>query len=270
MNEKVDIFHKLHQGEMFLLPNAWDAVSARIYASMGFKAIATSSGAIAFARGYEDGETIPWQGQLEEIRNIVNAVRIPVSADIECGYADDLSQLENNINQLIDIGVVGINIEDSNKHGRNGLKSIKEQSAVISRIRQTADARNYPLFINARSDVYVTEDYQDNALKETIKRAAAYKECGANSIFPLGMLNPEHIKTLIDRTGVKVSVHGLPGNHDLKEFRDAGACRYTFGYMGLFYAASKLRSAVKTMLEDNDATELFSFDENIMAAIQEN
>ncbi|MGK7876934.1 MAG: isocitrate lyase/phosphoenolpyruvate mutase family protein [Xenococcaceae cyanobacterium] len=270
MNAKVEIFKKLHEGEMFLLPNAWDAVSARIYASMGFKAIATSSGAIAFARGYEDGENIPWPGQLEGIRNIVNAVKIPVSADIECGYADDLAQLENHINQLIDIGVVGINIEDSNKHGRNGVKSIEEQSAVILRIHQTADNRNYPLFINARTDVYVTEDYKNNALEETIKRAAAYKECGANSIFPLGMLVPEHIKTLIAQTGVKVSVHGLPGNHDLKKFRDAGACRYTFGYMGLFYTASKLRSAVKAMLEDNDATELFSFDENTMAAIQEN
>ena len=118
--------------------------------------------------------------------------------------------------------------------------------------------------------MYVTEEDNNNALEETIKRAAAYKECGANSIFPLGMVNPEHIKTLIDKTGVKVSVHGLPGNHGMKEFRNAGACRYTFGYMGLFYAASKLRSAVKTMLENNDATELFSFDEEIMAAIQEN
>ncbi len=270
MKEKVDIFHKLHEGEMFLLPNAWDAVSARIYASMGFKAIATSSGAIAFVRGYEDGENIPWQGQLEGIGNIVNAVKIPVSADIECGYANNLAQLENNINQLIDIGVVGINIEDSNKQGCNGLKSIEEQSAVILRIRQTADERNYPLFINARSDVYVTEEHNNNTLEEIIKRASAYKECGANSIFPLGISDTGHIKTLIDKTGIKVSVHGLPGNHDLKEFRDAGACRYTFGYMGLFYAASKLRSAVKTMLEDNDATELFSFDEDIMATIQEN
>ena len=270
MNEKVNIFHKLHEGDMFLLPNAWDAVSARIYASMGFKAIATSSGAIAFAQGYKDGETISWQGQLAAIRKIVNAVRIPVSADIECGYADDLSQLENNINQLIDIGVVGINIEDSNKHDRHGLKSIKEQSAVISRIRQTADERNYPLFINARSDVYVTEEHNNNTLEEVIKRASAYKECGANSIFPLGISDTGHIKTIIDQTGVKVSVHGLPGNHGMKDFRDAGACRYTFGYMGLFYAASKLRSAVKIMLEDNDATELFSFDEDIMAAVQEN
>jgi 2-methylisocitrate lyase-like PEP mutase family enzyme len=261
VTNKVDFFRELHQDGMLLLPNAWDVVSAKIYQSLGFKAIATTSGGIAFAQGYGDGELIPWVDQLKSIKSIVDKVDLPVSADIEAGYADNLTVLEEHINQLIDIGVVGINIEDSKKDGSKELKSVEEQCQIISKIRSVSTNRHYPLFINARTDAVLLN--VKNALDETIKCGLTFKEAGADLFFPLGLNKIEDIKRVIEQTGMKLNVHGLPNAYDIKKFRETGASRYTFGYMGVFYTADMLRTAVSKMLSEDDASVLFSFDPEI-------
>lgn len=261
MSNKVDIFRELHQKGMVLLANAWDVVSAKIYHSMGFKAIATSSGGIAFAQGYTDGELIPWVDQFTAIKNIAKRVDLPVSADIEAGYTDSLTELKEHINQLIDVDVVGINIEDSKKDGSKELKSIDEQCQIISTIRKVSTNRNYPLYINARTDAVLLN--VKNALDETIRRGLAFKEAGADCFFPLGLNDCNDIKKVIKQTGMKLNVHGLPNAYDVKKFREAGASRYTFGYMGVFYTADMLRKAVAKMQSKDDASELFGFSPDI-------
>jgi len=257
MANKVDTFRNLHEDGMLLLANAWDVISAKIYQSMGFKAIATSSGGIAFAQGYSDGELIPWADQLAGIKSIASRVDLPVSADIEAGYANSLKELEENINQLIDIGVVGVNIEDSKKDGSNELKSIEEQCQIISLIRSVSNDRNFPLFINARTDAVLLG--VENALDETIKRGLDFKNAGADLFFPLGLNDCNDLKKVIEETGMKVNAHGLPNAYDLKAFREAGVSRYTYGYMGVFYTADMLKKAVSKMQTEDDASELFSF-----------
>ena len=148
--EKAEKFHELHHsGKMLILPNIWDALGALLLESLGYPAIATASASIAFSNGYNDGENIPFNDLLTLLKKITTSVDLPVSADIEKGYADNDIQLEENIKLLIDAGIVGINIEDTNNK-TNSLQAIEYQCNKIRLIKDVAGKMGIPLFINAR------------------------------------------------------------------------------------------------------------------------
>src|SRR6185369_9158156 len=142
-------FAALHkQREILILPNAWDAASARIYEDMGFPAIGTTSAGIAFSLGYPDGEQIPWAEQYAAMRRIVRSVKIPVTADIEAGYGN----LSTVIRDVIKAGIVGVNLEDaySGNDPEDVLYSVAEQISRIRVVKRIADDAGIPLFLNAR------------------------------------------------------------------------------------------------------------------------
>lgn len=131
ISQKAEHFHKLHHtGKILMLPNIWDTLGALLMESLEYPAVATASAAIAFANGYNDGEKIPFNDLLILLKKITDSVSVPVTADIESGYAGSDTQLQQNIKLIIDAGIVGINIEDTDNK-TNKIQSVETQCNKI-------------------------------------------------------------------------------------------------------------------------------------------
>jgi 2-methylisocitrate lyase-like PEP mutase family enzyme len=153
--KKAKQFAALHvKGTPVILYNAWDAGSAKTIVEAGAEAIATSSWSVATAQGYEDGEDLPLPLAEQIVERIVAAVDVPVTVDFEGGYSDDDRKLASNISKLLDLGIIGINFEDRVIKGK-GLYDVVRQAKRIAAIRHAAEHKGVPLFINARTDVFL-------------------------------------------------------------------------------------------------------------------
>jgi 2-methylisocitrate lyase-like PEP mutase family enzyme len=174
------IFRSLHQGsDPLLLPNAWDAGSARMIESLGAPAIATTSAGVAWSRGYPDGEALPSEPLLATVREIARIIRVPLSIDIEGGYSNDPAAVAKLVAGIIDAGAVGINIED-------GIGSPELLCAKIESAKQVASRAGVDLFINARTDVYLRSFSSGNAaVEEVVRRAERYRAAGCDCLFVL-------------------------------------------------------------------------------------
>ena len=149
-------FRNMHRGpSLLLLPNAWDALSARIFAAAGFPAIATTSGGVSWAIGFADGEAAPWEEVVAATRRIVQAVEVPVTADIEAGFGETPDQVAKSVSDIIAAGAIGINLEDGNPHGATPIRPIAESAERIRAACEAARAAGVPIVINARTDLYL-------------------------------------------------------------------------------------------------------------------
>ncbi|HJW18416.1 MAG TPA: isocitrate lyase/phosphoenolpyruvate mutase family protein [Flavisolibacter sp.] len=247
--EKAVIFHQLHHNrELLILPNIWDALGALLLESLGYKAVATASASIAYSNGYYDGENIPFADVLATCRRIVNSVNVPVTADIESGYADSDAQLHENILQLLDTGVAGINIEDTNA-STHSLNALEVQCHKISLIRKIADGKGIPLFINARTDVYIHDNLfatAEEKLQETVKRGAAYKDAGADGFYPILMTRQAEIEQVVKQVQLPVNIITIPGIPDLDVLQSMGVARLSLG-------PSFLKVAIRAMKQVAEA-----------------
>jgi len=241
--EKAELFHQLHHsGEMLVFPNIWDSLGAALMQDLGYQAIATASAAIAYSNGYDDGENIPFADLLPLLKRITGAVNIPVTADIETGYANNTDELKKNIELLLETGIVGINFEDSDKT-TNKLFPIEYQCEKIRSIKAAGAAQHIPIFINARTDVYVKgNDFWDEAAKldETIKRGKAYLEAGADCIFPILVDRRSSIQTLISTLNCPINIIALGAVPPLKVLSEMGIARVSVG-------PGFLKATVRTM-----------------------
>lgn len=230
-SEKADLLKKLHHsGKMLVLPNIWDAAGAVLLESLGYPAVATASAAIARAHGYEDGEKIPFDLLLAIVGQIAKSVDVPVTVDMEAGYAADHETLKSNIRRLIAAGVAGINIEDTDVLTRE-LMPIDEQVEKLKLIGRVADRENTRLFINARTDIFlVNPDLpEDQKLALAIERGRAYVEAGADGIYPIFATEEETVKTLVNALKVPVNVLAKSGAPDLDVLQKLGVARVSFG-----------------------------------------
>jgi len=193
-------YHLHHQPAPFILANVWNVKSAKIVEVCGFKAMATSSGAIADSLGYRDGEEIPFSELLYVVKRIRSCTTIPLSVDLERGYTDDLSLLNDHIQNLIDIGVAGINLEDA-----QGEDSYLRK---LSGIKSYLDKTSQRLFVNARTDVFLQK--LPSPLETVLKRATRYKEAGADGLFVTAVDDTEVIKKIVATTSLPVNVVGVP------------------------------------------------------------
>ncbi len=229
---KFDAFRTLHRkGNPLLLLNIWDAGSAKTVAEAGAPAIATGSWAVAAANGYADGETLPLAFALHATKRIVEAVELPVTMDIESGYGRTPAQLAETVKKVLDIGVVGINLEDQ-IIGQNRLYSISDQAARIRACRKSAAAAGVPLFINARSDLYfqAKEDANETHLEqEILARAKAYHEAGADGLFTPGLLQEKAIEALCAATPMPVNIMVMPDCPTIEVLIKIGVSRISFG-----------------------------------------
>ena len=264
--EKAVLFHQLHQtGELLILPNIWDPLGALLLASLDYKAVATASASIAYSNGYLDGEKIPFNNVLTICRSIVNSVNLPVTADIEAGYAEDDEQLHENLSRLLDIGIVGINIEDTDP-STHTLQPVEVQCKKISLIRQLADERDIPLFINARTDVYIhTETFTtaEERLKESLYRGAAYMQAGANGFYPILMSQPRDIEQVVKQVQLPLNMITIPGIPDLQTLQDMGVARLSLGPSFLKIAVRAMKNLAEALknhqgLEDITGNEVTS------------
>ena len=230
--EKAELFANLHKpGDPLVLFNIWDAGSAKAVAEAGAKAIATGSWSVAAAHGYADGESLPLDFSIENIRRIAASVDLPVTLDFEGGYAESPDELKPNIARVIEAGAVGINFEDQIVGGE-GLHPIDRQAERIRAIREAANESGVPLFINARTDVFLKAlpaPETEEQLDETLKRAAAYAEAGASGLFAPGLRDAEMIRKLCERSPLPVNIFVIPGVPSNKEMAALGVARISHG-----------------------------------------
>jgi len=230
--QNADIFRDLHvKGNPLILFNIWDAGSAKVIEEAGAKAIATGSWSVAAANGFADGEALPLDFAIENLKRIVCSVNLPVTIDFEGGYATDNSLLRENIKRVIEAGAAGINFEDQ-VVGGDGLYSIEEQSSRIAAIRDAGNQSGIPIFINARTDVFLKTypaEHTEEQLDEAIRRAAAYTEAGASGFFAPGLRAPALIKKLCAASPLPVNIMALPDTPSAGELAKLGVARISYG-----------------------------------------
>lgn len=231
--EKASRLLQLHRSEApLVLVNVWDAASACVVELAGYPAIATSSAGVANALGCPDGQKLTWIEMLEAISRIAGAVRVPVTADIEAGFAEDAQQLETAMDELIAAGAVGINLEDALPgHGDRGpLYALPDQLARIRAARKAGLKHKVHLVINARTDAYWQAGVQhDEALRNTLERGKAYLKEGADCIFVPGLTNPEHIRVVVQELKAPVNILATVGTPPIPELQKLGVKRISMG-----------------------------------------
>ena len=222
--EKAENLLSLHKREKLLvLPNIWDVSGAKLLQSIGFDAVATASASVAFANGFDDGENIGFKEHIEILKRIASAVDIPVTADFERGYVDETGDLAGNIKELIEAGIVGINIEDSMLEGGD-LLEIGENCRRIETIRETAERSGVPFVINARTDVFLAGQFEGNRTAEAIRRAASYETAGADCFYPIGC-GMDELKDLLQNVRLPINVFASNNALPLAELEKLGVSR---------------------------------------------
>jgi 2-methylisocitrate lyase-like PEP mutase family enzyme len=219
-----------HDPELLVLPNIWDPLGARLLVSLGFPAVATASAAVAFSLGLDDGERIDLDTMLEVIGRIARSVEVPLTADIESGYAEQPDDVAGNVKRVIEAGAVGINLEDSIP-GTRDLYPIDMQCARLRAARRAAAELDLHLVINARIDVFFKQAHDTAAenLQETIARAKAYIDAGADCVFPLVVGEVEMLKTLVAAVGAPINVYATKGTAPARELETIGISRLSVG-----------------------------------------
>ncbi|MFC4639902.1 isocitrate lyase/PEP mutase family protein [Deinococcus hohokamensis] len=222
-------FRDLHQGGL-LLPNAWDAASARMFEHSGFAAIGTTSAGIAYTRGRQDGQTLSRAEMRREVENIVAAVRVPVNADIEAGYGDSPAEVAQTVETFAAVGVCGVNLEDATGRASAPLYALDDQVRRLAAARRAAD-RAGGLYLNARTDTYLlgVGATAHDRLEETLRRGRAFLEAGADSLFVPGLTDLATVRTLRTELGRPLNLMGGPGAPSVPALHSAGASRVSLG-----------------------------------------
>ncbi|HWG36124.1 MAG TPA: isocitrate lyase/phosphoenolpyruvate mutase family protein [Terriglobales bacterium] len=219
----------LHRpGAPLLLANAWDVASARVVEELGFPAVATSSAAIANSLGYPDGERISRREMLEVVARIVRAVRVPVTADMESGYGDDL---EACARELAASGALGLNFEDSKNEAE--LIPLERQLERLARLRAAAPE----LVLNARCDAYLLPgSVPFDRWEEALRRGSAYRAAGADCIFLPGLKDLATIRRFLAASPGPLNILAAPGVPPVADLAAAGVARISLG-SGTYRAA---------------------------------
>jgi 2-methylisocitrate lyase-like PEP mutase family enzyme len=249
---------RLHRGPSILvLPNAWDAASARIFEDAGFPAIATTSGGVAFSLGYPDGENAPRDEMIDAIHRIARSVAVPVTADIEAGYGRRAKDVASTVKAVIAAGAVGINLEDGTRDQRKPLREIAEQAERIRAAREAGAAAGVPIVINARVDVYLRRVGEEaERLSHTVRRAEAYLEAGADCIFPILAPDGATIAALAREIHGPINVIAGPGIPSIPELQRLGVARVSFGSGPMRASMAAVRRIAKELLANGTYTAL--------------
>jgi 2-methylisocitrate lyase-like PEP mutase family enzyme len=272
--QRAEAFHRLHAGDGILaLVNAWDAASARLFEQAGSPAIATTSAGMAWSLGYSDGEQVSAREFVEACARICRVVMAPVSIDIERGYGRTPAEVSATVRALLDLGVVGINIEDGLAPSAKELAPPSVLTEKISAIRAVAEEAGVRLFINARTDAYLAPtDAPAARYEDTVRRAQMYVAAGADGVFVPGLENLEEMARLAQAVERPLNIYaGYAGLPPVAELRRAGVRRVSLG-CGPFQAALALARRIATetlnegtytamttnMLSTGEANHLFS------------
>jgi 2-methylisocitrate lyase-like PEP mutase family enzyme len=245
--ELATAFHALHRGpELLILPNAWDAGTARLIESAGARAIATTSAGVAWVHGYPDGNSLPVPLVVATAAAIARLVRIPLSMDIEAGYSDDPEAVGQLAAALIEAGAVGVNLEDGG--GQPELLAAK-----IARVRKVAGELGVDLFINARTDIYLRGiGPEAGRVAETTARARRYRDAGASGIFVPGVVDPSAITAIAGAIDLPLNLLAWPGLPPAAELARLGVRRLSAGSAIAQAVLGRVRAITESFLRDGD------------------
>jgi 2-methylisocitrate lyase-like PEP mutase family enzyme len=249
-SEQVTQLRALHR-QMLVLPNAWDAASARMAQELGAKAVATSSAAVAWANGYADGEGMPRDVVLAATRAVLRVLRVPVTIDSEAGYSDDPAVVAAHVLELVDIGVAGINLED-------GRGSPDLLAAKIAAIKATARATGADIFINARCDIYLFDLVPDaQKLEALVARGRLYKAAGADGFFAPLIKDLGDIAKVAQAIDLPLNVLMTKGLAPVADLQKAGARRVSAGALTGCAAYGQGARAMKMALAEGRYDAMF-------------
>jgi len=225
--KKAEAFRGMHdRSRILVLPNAWDAMSARIFEAAGFKAIATTSAGVSYAVGYPDGELIPRDEMIAAVARIARCVEVPVTADMESGFGQTPDDVAETVRLVINAGAVGVNLEDTIHGAGRTLHEIAVAAERIRSARVAAQAAGVPIVINARTDVYLLGIGEKVArFDQAVSRLNAYRAAGADCLYAMGYLDAETIGRLVKAVNGPLNVIGVPGMPPVAELERLGVAR---------------------------------------------
>lgn len=239
---KAELLRGLHRpGEPLVCVNVWDVASARVVEAAGAPALATASWAIAAAHGFADGEQIPRSAMLDACGRIAAATELPVSADLERGYGDDVGE---TVSLALAAGVVGCNLEDSVE---GGLRPVEEAVARVAAAR----AASADLVINARADTKRVDD--------VIARGRAYLDAGADCVFAVMLSAADEVRAVVEGLDGRVSVLARPGGPSVAELASYGVARVSVGPGAMGFAYSALHDVASALLSGGAAPDAMGF-----------
>jgi 2-methylisocitrate lyase-like PEP mutase family enzyme len=247
---KAEAFRAMHdRSRILVLPNAWDAMSARVIEETGARAIATTSAGVAFSVGYPDGEAIPRDELIAAIARIARVTTIPVSADIESGFAHDTREVAETVRRVIDAGAVGINLEDQVHDGTPRLYDLDEAINRVRAAREAANSVGVSIVINARTDVYLLGIGEpDTRLDHAIRRANAYRKAGADCLFLPAVTRRADIERIVPALDGPLNLLAFPGIPTIPELERLGVARLSVGTRLALNAMSALKKTVAELL----------------------
>src|SRR5713226_637665 len=219
--ERAEDFRALHHGKRILvLPNAWDVPSARVFEDAGFPAVATSSAGMLVSLGYPDGEVINRQEFVSAVGRIARVLSVPLSADIVAGFGKTTKEVVATVKAILKTGAVGINIEDFT-HATKKLYPIERQIENVKAIRKLGETTGIPVVINARTDALRFAEGDEGArFKEAVRRATAYRDAGADCVYPMGLADAASIAKFVKALDFPINVmvrKGLPPISELQK-----------------------------------------------------
>ena len=249
-------FHELHEAGTLLLPNAWDAGSARLIEECGAAAIATTSAGLAWSCGYPDGNVLPARALSAAVEAIARVISVPLSVDAEAGYSADASEVAARISAVIDAGAVGVNLEDGSAPA--GALCAKIEAAKGAAARAGVD-----LFVNARTDVYLRELVApDRMVAEVIERARQYRAAGCDGIFAPGLANAGDIAEIVSAISAPLNLMLVPKLPPVAELTRLGVRRVSAGSGVAQTAYGAARRSVQQFLKEGRYEATFDFAAN--------
>ena len=252
-----ELFRSLHRpGDPVLLPNVWDAASARIVEQAGCPALATTSAGVAYAAGYADGQRISRDRMVDAVARICAAVRVPVTADMEAGHGATPEDVGRTALAVLDAGAIGLNIEDS-EEDEAVLIDPSLQAEKIRAVREAGVERGIAIVINARTDAFFSPAAERlDRMEEAVRRAGAYRAAGADCVFVPGIREPDVIRTLVERVACPVNILAGPGSPPVAELARLGVARISLGSGPMRAAMTFLRRLVRTVREEGTYPDL--------------
>jgi 2-methylisocitrate lyase-like PEP mutase family enzyme len=265
-SEKAERFRALHRADrLFVLPNAWDVPSARVFEDAGFPAIATSSAGLLVSLGYPDGEGIPRREFLAAIRRIACRLSVPLSADVVAGFGRGPRTTARTVRAVLEAGAIGVNLEDQDPRTER-LIPLRRQLAKLRAIREAGEAAGIPVVINARTDaLWRGEGGPEERFREAVRRARAFREAGADCVYPMRLTTAEEIARFLQESPGPLNVMIRPGLPPLEELERLGVRRVSFGPAASYAAMGLLRRIGHEVLQERSFRSLvegaITFDE---------
>ncbi|OAJ93191.1 isocitrate lyase/PEP mutase family protein [Vibrio bivalvicida] len=251
------MFKNMHEmEEPLVIGNVWDVPSAKIAESVGFSVIGTSSAAIAKNLGKEDGENIRFEDLLSIVKAIVKSTELPLTVDLESGYGETPEIIAKNMIELVKIGVVGVNIEDSVVvDGERCLCDSALFSKTLEKVRECIREAGLEIFINVRSDAFLLN--VEEPLVTSIERINRYQQAGADGIFLPCINKKDDIKSVVDSTSLPINVMCLPGLPSFSELKKLGVKRISMGNFVHEAMLASLSSSLASIKREQSFEALF-------------